>query len=413
MASFSIPLTGLEADTTALNTIANNLSNMSTTSYKAQNVSFSDLFYQQIGDTGSGDPIQTGAGTQVSSIATDYTQGSINSTGTSTDVAIDGDGYFIVQNNGATEYTRDGGFSLTTEGGLTTSSGGSVMGYPATNGVVDTNAPLSPIVIPVGAVEQPNPTTSISMTANLDSAAAVGTVVPDQITVYDSQGTSYTATVTYTKTATNTWSYGITLTNANGTAAATSSTGNTGTLTFDANGNLLTPAANVTGINFSGLSDGAANLSLNWNLYPTAGGASTVTQVASASTMATSDQNGYASGEYQSFMVNSDGSISVSFNNGQSTLVGQVALATVANQQGLSRVGGNNYVTTLASGTASVGVAGAGGRGTLESGSLEQSNVNVSTEFSDLIVAQQAYEANSKAITTFDQVSQDTINMIH
>jgi flagellar hook protein FlgE len=185
MSSFSIPLTGLEASSTALNTIANNLSNMNTTAFKSQDVSFSDLFYQQIGSNGAGDPLQVGAGTQIGSTETDFSQGSINETGNATDVALNGNGFFIVENGGQTEYTRDGNFTLSSAGALTTQSGQQVMGYPVVNGAVDTNAPLTAMQIPVGQVEQPAPTTSMSMTANLDASAAVGTVVPAQITVYD------------------------------------------------------------------------------------------------------------------------------------------------------------------------------------------------------------------------------------
>lgn len=158
MASFSIPLTGLNADSTALNTIANDLSNMNTTAFKSQSTNFSDLFYQQIGSTGSGDPIQVGAGTKVSANETDYAQGSINSTSNPTDVALNGSGFFVVgSGNGANEYSRAGNFSLTSNGNLVTANGLNVMGYPAANGVVNTNAPLAPINIPVGQVEQPRP----------------------------------------------------------------------------------------------------------------------------------------------------------------------------------------------------------------------------------------------------------------
>src|SRR6202012_507546 len=154
MASFSIPLTGLEADSTALNTIANDLSNMSTTAFKSQSTNFADLFYQQIGSTGSGDPIQVGAGVQVSTNETDFTQGSINSTGNATDVALNGNGFFVVgDGKGGYEYTRAGNFSLTSGGSLVTDNGLSVMGYPAANGVVNTNAPLTAINIPVGQVQ--------------------------------------------------------------------------------------------------------------------------------------------------------------------------------------------------------------------------------------------------------------------
>ncbi|MGB0066340.1 MAG: flagellar hook-basal body complex protein, partial [Terracidiphilus sp.] len=186
----------------------------------------------------------------------------------------------------------------------------------------------------------------------------------------------------------------------------------TGTLAFDANGNLSSPATNVSGITFAGLSDGAAALNLTWNLYG-ANGTSNVSQTASASSTSSTDQNGYTTGNYQSFSIGSDGTISVSYSNGQNQNVGQIAIATVSNEQGLVDLGSTEYATTSASGAATVGVAGTGGRGALEGSSLEASNVNISTEFSDLIVAQRAFEANAKSVTTFDQVTQDAINMVH
>src|SRR5208283_1241029 len=164
MASFSIPLTGLEADSTALNTIANDLSNMNTTAFKTQSTDFSDLFYQEIGLTGADDPIQVGAGVQVAANQTDFTQGSISSTGNSTNVALNGSGFFVAgSGDGGYEYTRAGDFTLNSDGALVTSNGLSVMGYPAVNGVVNTNAPLTAITIPVGQVQQPQATTTLSM----------------------------------------------------------------------------------------------------------------------------------------------------------------------------------------------------------------------------------------------------------
>ena len=168
MASFYIPLSGLDADSTALNTIANDLSNMNTTAFKAQTTNFSDLFYQQIGSTGAGDPIQVGAGVKVASNETSFTQGSLNTTGNATDVALNGNGFFVVNNGGGSnEFSRAGGFSLTQAGNLVTSNGLSVMGYPAMNGVVNTNAPLTAINIPVGQVQQPQATTTLNMTTEL------------------------------------------------------------------------------------------------------------------------------------------------------------------------------------------------------------------------------------------------------
>lgn len=509
MASFFIPLTGLNAESTALNTIANNLSNMNTTAFKSQTVNFSDLFYQQVGTAGSGDPIQRGSGTQVASIATNFANGSPNTTGVATDVALQGNGFFVVNNDGTNLLTRAGNFSLDSGGNLITSNGLSVMGFPAVNGVVNTNAPLAPVHIPVSEVEPPSATTSFGMTATLDSSAAVGSSISGKVQVYDSLGSSYQANVTYTKTGTNAWSYSIsmpdklqansstaagvttvlynfgssggtqaavnpgtnlTITGPNASSVSTtipapavgageslsqyaadlqnalnaagvtatvtatgaqlsitgagiSTTGNViqdpiasanamGSLTFDSSGNLVSPSADIAGISFSGLSDGASNMNMTWDLFG-ADGAANLSQVDQTSAVSSTTQNGYASGNYSGFTIGSDGTVTATFNNGQKLNVGQLALANVVNLQGLQHVGNGDYATTLASGTATVGVSGTSGLGTMQGGALESSNVNISAEFSALIIAQRAFEANSKAITTFDTVTQETINMIH
>jgi len=226
MASFFIPLTGLEADSTALNTIANNLSNMNTTAYKAQTTNFSDLFFQNVGSSGSGDEIQVGSGVQVAANSTNFTTGSAITSGTTaSDVELNGNGFFVVNDGGTNVYTRDGAFTQNSSGNLVTADGLNVMGYQAVNGVVKTTAALSPITIPlVGQVEAPEASTTFNMTANLDSTADVGTSFPATMTVYDSQGVGYQATVTYTKTATNTWSYAIALPDTLTSAAATAAT---------------------------------------------------------------------------------------------------------------------------------------------------------------------------------------------
>ena len=528
MASFFIPLTGLTSDSTALNTIANDLANMNTTAYKAQSVNFSDLFYQQIGSTGSGDPIQRGSGTQVASIGTNFTTGSANPTGVDTDVALQGDGFFMISDGGSEYLTRAGHFSMDNAGNLITSSGLSVMGYPAVKGVVNTNAPLTALNIPKNQAQAPQATTSFGMTATLNSQAAIGDTKGTTVKVYDSLGHDYEATVTYTKTANNQWGYSIslpdTLTANSNTAAGVStinynfgggagsrvdpatnltitgptaaggtativapvvkpgealgsvgtagtyaddlskaiaaagivvagpnavtvttnggqltitgtnisttgsviqdpvSTNASGSLLFDSSGNLVSPASNVAGITFSGLSDGAAVMNMTWDLYG-ANGSGTLSQVEIPNTASSgapptlsvskSSQDGFASGQYSGFSIGSDGSITASFSNGQKLNVGQLALANVVNLQGLKAVGGGQYETTLASGTATVGVSGSAGLGTMVGGALEGSNVNISAEFSNLIIAQRAFEANSKAVTTFDTITQETINMIH
>jgi flagellar hook protein FlgE len=420
MPSFFIPLSGLEADNTALNTIANNLSNMNTVAYKSQDVQFSDLFYQQVGESGSGDPEQVGAGTQVGAITTDFTTGTASpASGIAQDVALDGDGFFVVQNGNVQEYTRAGNFVISSDGHLLTQSGQQVMGYPSVNGVPNTNAPLVPIQIPVGQVEQPKATANMSLTANLDAGAAVGTSTQGQITVYDSLGEAHIATVDFQKTATNTWSYNISLPAGDSTG---SSANTVGTLNFDSSGNLVSttdaagvttsPATNISGIQFTGLKDGAATMNFNWNLFDS-NNKPVIDQVAAGSGVASTNQDGFASGQYQGFTVDSNGVVSAGYSNNQNQVIGQLAVASITNEQGLTRLGDNNYQTTLASGQATIGTAGSNGRGTIQDQAVEGSNVDISTQFSDLIVAQRAFEANSKAITTFDTVTQETINMIH
>jgi flagellar hook protein FlgE len=214
-------------------------------------------------------------------------------------------------------------------------------------------------------------------------------------------------TVTYTKTAQNQWDYSVDLPAGEATGAPSN---NTGTLTFDSNGNLTAPSGSVNNITFPGLADGSSDLSFNWNLA--SGGSPTITQTTAPSTTGASVQDGYASGNYSGFTVDENGLVTAKFDNNHTQIVGQVAVATVTNTQGLVRMGHNAFETTAASGDAVVGVAGTGGRGTVEDSTLEQSNVDISTEFANLIVAQRSFEANSKTITTFDSVTQATLGMI-
>jgi flagellar hook protein FlgE len=410
MGNFSIALSGLQADSVALNTIGNNLANLNTTAYKGQTTSFEDLFYQQIGESGSGDAIQVGAGTRVSGTSTDFTEGTIlpDSNANSADMALAGNGFFVVEQGGVQSLTRAGDFQLSSNGDLITQDGQQVMGYAAVNGVVNQNTGLTPITIPVGLSEGAQATQNFSVTTNLNSGATVGTSFSTPVQIFDSLGQSHQATVSYTKTATNTWSYSVNLPAGDATGVPTN---NTGTLTFDTSGKLVSPAGSVNNITFPGLSDGASDLNFNWNLNDSSGNP-TISQLAAASSNTSNVQDGFTSGVYQNFIADSSGVITAQFSNGRTATIGQIAVATVANTAGLTASGNNTFMTTAASGLATVGVAGAGGRGTLDDGALEQSNVNISTEFSNLIVAQRAFEANSKTVTTFDTISQDVLSMI-
>src|SRR5271154_2539636 len=241
MPNFSIPLSGLTAESTALSSVANNLANQNTTGYKDGQVLFSDLFYQNLGTTGAGDPIQLGAGTQIGSMPSNFTQGSVSSTGVPTDVAIQGNGFFAVQQNGVTSYTRAGNFSVDNNNFLVTADGQQVLGYPAVNGVVNTGQALAPLQLGAGTISPPAATNTVQIQTNLDASAAVGDTFSTPVNIFDSLGASHTLTFTFTKTAANTWSYSVSIPSADlnpvvpvggGPAVPQNGILKTGTLTF-------------------------------------------------------------------------------------------------------------------------------------------------------------------------------------
>ena len=212
MSSFSIPLSGLGASQEALNIISNNLANLNTPGYKDQTANFQSLFYQNLGTTGAGDPIQVGAGSEVGSVSTNFTNGSVTSTGVPSDVAITGNGFFITQSaNGTVQYTRAGDFTVNASGQLVTSDGATVMGYPAVNGVVNQSGTLVPIEVGQSAISPPAATTTLSQQTNLNAAATVGTVYSTPLTVYDSLGEAHVLTFNFTNTGPGAWSYTVKL----------------------------------------------------------------------------------------------------------------------------------------------------------------------------------------------------------
>jgi flagellar hook protein FlgE len=411
MSAFAIPLSGLEATASSLNSIANNLANLNTDGYKDQNLSFGDIFNQMQSTSGNGDPIQTGGGVQVAGNTSDFGDGTVSATGVSSNMALQGNGFFVLQDGTATDYTRNGDFTTNSSGQLTTPSGELVMGYPATNGVVSTDAALAPISVNQATTMPGVASTSFSMSTNLDSSTAAGTSFSTPITVYDSLGTAQTLSVNYTNVSPNNWSYSVTL-----PASATGGTGSpttiaSGTLAFSQSGQLTSPTGTVTGINLTGLADGAKDMSLTWNLNGSST-SPTITQQNATSATTTTNTDGYGVGTLTGYSVLPDGTVQGQFSNSQTLALGQVAVAGFANSQGLQQTGSNDYQATFASGAAVVGQAGAGGNGSITGGSVEESNVSLSTEFSKMIVAQQGYEANAKALTTMNQISQATIQML-
>jgi flagellar hook protein FlgE len=411
MGSFATSLSGLQANSQDLEVISNNLANLNTTAYKGATASFQDLFYQQLGTSGNGNAIQVGVGTQIGSIPADFTEGNIQSTGVATDVAIEGSGFFIGQSNGQDVYFRAGDLSTLANGTLVAPNGSQVLGLPAVNGVINPSSTPGPLTIATGAISPPLATANAAITMNLNSSTPVGGAFSTALTVYDSLGAAHVLTYNFTNTAAGKWNYSITIPAADVGAVGAPVVVKAGTMTFNGNGQLLTPAANVTGIPITGFADGANTLTFNWNIYGP-GAVGLVTQDAATSSASNTQQDGYASGSLVSYSIGPDGTIEGTFSNGQSQALGQILLASFANQEGLSRIGENEFGATLSSGAANVGVAGTGGRGTISGGALEASNVDISTQFANLIVAESGYQANAKVVTTLDTVIQDTINLI-
>jgi len=407
----STALSGLNAAESALQTISNNLANMNTDGYKSQSTTFADLFYQAYGNSGSGNPIQTGLGVQVTGNSQDFSNGAVTSTGVSSNMALNGGGFFVIQDSaGAQTYTRNGDFTTNSSGQLITLGGQLVMGYPAVNGVVSPNSGLQPINVGTGTTARAAASANFSLTTNLNASTAAGGSFQSPISVYDSLGNSHVLTVTYTMSAPGTWNYNVTIpsTDVQGGTGATTMVGS-GTLSFDSSGQLVSPAGPIP-VNVPPLADGAAALNLNWDLTD-ANGNSLLTQTASPSSNNATDQDGFAAGVLSTYSIQPDGTVEATFSNGQTEAIGQIAVASFANSEGLTMDGDNQYSSTAASGAAVIGTAGTAGRGTIAGSSVEQSNVDMATQFSELIVYQRAYEANAKAITAFDQMEQATLQM--
>lgn len=410
MPSFSTALSGLNANTTAIDVVGNNLANLNTPGFKASSVDFLDLVTQSIG-AGLG-ATQVGFGVGIPITLRQFTQGAIQSTGSPLDAAIQGDGFFIVKSQDGTEYTRGGSFEVDTNGNLTTASGQFVQGWSMTGGVLNSNGPISTITVPTGTLASPVATTTLSSNLNLDASASAGppaATYSTSVQVYDSLGTPHIVTLAFAKTATpNQWTFSGSIPPGDTTAPSTPVTG---TLTFDSNGNLLTPAATdpPTVIAAAGLSDGASDLNLTWNLWD--GTTGRITQFAQTSAASAAAQNGSAAANLVSVGLASGGIVLAQYSDGQQVAVAQMAMAAIRNPESLIAAGNSAYFPSALTALPAVGVPGTGGRGTVLGGSVEASTVDIAKEFTNLIIYQRAYEANAHVVTTVDQLSQTTIEL--
>jgi flagellar hook protein FlgE len=411
--AFNTALSALDADTTAIDIVGNNLANLNTTGFKASTVEFSDLMAEQLGAGSGNGQVGLGVG-QVGSVQ-DFSQGSISTvtTGGALDAAIQGNGFFVVTDTNNNQlYTRDGPFQLNANGVLQTATGQNVQGWMAANGVVNANGPTTNITVPVGSTIAPQATANMSMQVNLDSATATNGTFSAPIQVYDSLGQAQTLTVTYTETAPGAWSYAVTI-----PASALTAGGNTtvanGNLTFGPNGTLTAPAAGAPiNIAVAGLADGANNLSINWNVYNSAG-APDLTQYAQASAVSNPTQDGFAAGQISQVSIQNGGLVVANYTNGQQVTVGQLAVASITNPTSLLQVGDNNLQASAATAQAAIGASGTGGNGTVQGGSLEASNTDMAAEFTQLLTYERSYQAASRVITTSDTLAQETVNLVH
>jgi flagellar hook protein FlgE len=415
--SFSTSLSGLSANQQKLDVIGNNLANINTIAFKESDVNFSDLVSQSVGGA-SVNPMQVGLGVTTGSISPNFGQGGIENTGVPTNVAIQGSGFFVIGATANRSYTRAGDFSQDANGTLITSDGQPVQGFtavdPLTGAIITTGQPTN-IVVPPGVLRAPTPTTQFSAASNLDAGAIVGATFTASPQIYDSLGTAHVVTITYKNTAPGAWNYSIAVPGQDvaGGTAGTPTVLKSGTLSFSPAGVLKlvdgAAAANVA-VTAPTWADGATSTNMTWKLFD-ANLAPTLSGYAAPSQTSSLTQNGAAAGSVSGISIDADGQIVATIGAGQTVVLGQLALANFNNPGGLMKLGSNAYGESAAAGIANVGVAGTGGRGTLIGSSLEQSNVDMAKEFTQMILAQRGYQANSKSITTADQLLQETLNL--
>lgn len=421
-------VSGIQANQTFLDEIGNNIANADTTGYKSGIVDFQDLLAEQLSSAaapppnggGAGiNPIAVGSGVEVGAIQYDLQEGSLAQTGNPLDVAIQGGGYLVVDQGGQQLYTRDGSLTVDANGNLATQNGGLVMGWQASNtGAVNTTAPMTGIVIPTGETIPASATTTVTLEGNLPAWNGVGTTQPTaQVTLnaYDGQGTPVPITLTFTGVAgsANEWTVQGSVPNPSGgtdqlwstpptvtfnptTGAISSITG----ATTNPDGSLSLPVGTMpAGYSFP------ASDTINI-VFPAPSSPTAVTQFAGSQTLQLDTQNGYPAGSLESYTIGGNGTITGTFSNGNTETLGQIALASFSNAGGLSDQGQGLFAATANSGQPQVGTPGTGARGALLDGQLEQSNVNLGDQLTNLIVAQEAYTANTKVISTSQAVIQ-------
>ncbi len=438
--SFNIGLSGLYAANKSLDVTGNNIANVATTGFKSSRTEFADQYAQSI--RGTSGQTQVGSGVSTAAVAQQFSQGNLTTgTANSLDLAINGNGFFMLSNNGEKLYTRAGAFHTDKEGYVVNSAGMKLQGYNVdANGDV-VNGALSDLRVDSSNLE-PKATNAITNVANLNSTTALPTVATFDPTdtksynvkystpTYDSQGNAHTLDQYFVKTGTNTWSM-YSLMDGRSINDPTSTTPDKNDLTFNSSGGLVVTGTGVpsSSANIAFNTDGTFSVS-NWKPGVQVGSGTTtsweengasgdtiklnmagITQTASASGLITQDQNGYATGQLSAMSVDSTGNLFATYTNGKSQVIGQVSLTNFANVQGLAQAGGTNWRETFASGVPVSGTPQSGTLGNITGQALEDSNVDLTMELVNLIKAQSNYQANAKTISTQSTIMQTTIQM--
>jgi flagellar hook protein FlgE len=410
--SFSTALSALGAHATAVDVVGNNLANLNTPGFKTSVVSFHDLVTQSLG-AGLGET-QVGFGVGRPVTLRQFSQGAIQTSSGQLDAAIQGDGFFIVkESGGALLYTRGGNFQVDKSGHLLSSTGEMVQGWTNINGAVNTNGAIGDIVVPVGTLRAPKPSTSFSFDLNLNAVAPQGETFSSAIEVFDSLGGSHILSVNFTKSATaGQWDLEVTVPGdevAGGTAG-TPFVAKQASVTFDGTGTMTDPVfPDDIVLDPIPLANLAPDLEITWSLFHN--GAPRLTQYAQKSAVSANAQDGSAAAQLIRVGVADAGKVLAQYSNGQQIVVGQLALASVRNPESLIAVGNNNYQLSARTALPAIGEPGTGGRGKVLGGAVEHSTVDIAREFTNLIVLQRGYQANSRVVITVDELSQETINL--
>ncbi len=398
-------MSGLSAHQNRLNVIGDNIANANTTAFKRSRVAFGEILGQQlvgVSRTQGGssiNPAFVGNGVSVGSIDKNWNQGSLEFTNLRTDLALNGDGFFIANKAGRNVLTRAGNFSFNDNGELVTASGLDVMGYGIdSEGNIDPSR-LQSLKLDPNTKDPPKFTENATIAGNLSADAAVGDTYEISTSVYDEQGTAHNVTVNFEKTSDTAWDYTI---DYGGDPADSPFTGNaTGTLNIAPDGSV----------------SGATTPTLTWDTAAVGSGANLefnleeLTQYSGSSTAVVQDQNGNGSGEVVGYNIDTKGRLVLNFSNGEQQVRGQIAVGNVNNPQGLEQLGDNFFGVTSQSGDLKIGRAGQEISTSMVSGALEQSNVDIATEFTNMITTQRGYQASARVVTTSDEILQETLQL--